>query len=141
MPGEVLTLVHPSIKMHFYLAATHSKSDSKGRFKTLKSRFFESWCKGEAACSGPWNSGDSGMQKSRQYLPSTMAIIFQPQVRATTSPWDQLSKTSLPEYNVSRPPDRVRSRVCRFSLHNALTMPVSILHAAGKARGEEELVE
>lgn len=106
MLGEVFTLVHTSIEMHFYLAAAHSKNDGKGMFKTLKSYFFESWCKGEAACSGPWNSGDSGMQNSRQYLPSTMAIIFQPWVRATTTPSDQLSRTSLPEYSVSCPSDR-----------------------------------
>lgn len=77
MLGEVLTLVNTLIKMHFYLAAAHSKTDSKGMFKTLKGRFFESWCKEEAACSGPWNSGESGMQNSRQDLPSTLAIIFQ----------------------------------------------------------------
>lgn len=131
------TFAYTSIKMHFYLAAAHSKIEGKGILGLERASVFESWSKGEAAYSGLWNSGDSGMQISR--VVPFIAHNFsshsweQPLLHQTSSAGPAgLSTVWVTLQTV------VWSWGCSFFLRRDLTIPVSILHAAGKASGEQK---
>lgn len=89
------------------------------------------WCTGSAACCGPWDSGDSGMQTS-------WAVPSADHGFQATGESSYFSLTGSPAQHESPSSLWAGAGAAGFP---SSPVPVSVLHASGEALGQRELVE